>query len=251
MLRFRMSVVESHGGILQPWGWENITEAEDDGLVENGSSTTHSYELERAKHDSDAITGGRRTVREKMSVISMLVIGAIFLLAVVGIISQIVAYEVVHGTAAVAIRCVDNSACASIGMVGDCCPTSSGQRLACCNADDNYVTRHITKSGACDDNSACAKLGIAGMCCPTSSGTDLACCSEDDNTVRKPHAISATCSTNSACHFSKLSGNCCPTDDGSMLGCCPPGAADEDDEDDKKRHQRRLQEDRARAGLEW
>ena len=29
-----MSVVESHGGILQPWGWENITEAEDDGRAD-------------------------------------------------------------------------------------------------------------------------------------------------------------------------------------------------------------------------
>jgi|MDSY01.1.fsa_nt_gb hypothetical protein len=231
-----MSVPESHGGVLQPWGWENVTEAEEG---TGGGSGQQTYNKEG---QTDPLLNRGRGARTISSTWSVLAISAVFVVVVVGIISQIVEYEAIHGTAAVAIRCVDNTACASAGMIGDCCPTYSGQRLACCAADDNYVTRHITTVGACDDNSACAKLGISGLCCPTASGNDLACCTEDSNVVRKPHAISAACSANSACHFQKLSGNCCPTDDGNMLGCCPPGAADEadDDDDDDSGRRRKL-----------
>ena len=230
-----MSLADSHGGTRQPWGWEDVTEADDEG----GSSTTLSLEVDRAKREAaDPLLNRGKARAGGMSVWSSLIIGVVFIFTVVGIISSIIEYEVVHGTAAVAIRCMDNTACARVGMVGDCCPTYSGQKLACCSADDNYVTRHITTVGACDDNSACAKLGMSGMCCPSAAGTDLACCTDDDNVVSKPHAISATCSANSACHFQKLTGNCCPTDDGNMLGCCPPGASDGEDDGESDDHRR-------------
>lgn len=143
----------------------------------------------------------------------------------------------------VAIRCIDNSKCAAAGLNGDCCPTPGplGQTLACCTAEDNFITATLTAPGACDDNSACTSMGLTGACCPTANGVSLACCFSQNNTVRldlptlKPcrsyeavsqarsqHPVSAQCAKNPACRRLKLDGNCCPNDAGATLGCCPP-----------------------------
>mmetsp|Transcript_6693 Transcript_6693/g.21066 ORF Transcript_6693/g.21066 Transcript_6693/m.21066 type:complete len:201 (+) Transcript_6693:201-803(+) len=128
-----------------------------------------------------------------------------------------------HGAAP---RCVDNSACAGEGEVGDCCPGPNGKDLACCRDPTNIATVSRTVRGACDDNSACAALGLEGACCPDATGSKLGCCRAMNNTVRAPHAVSASCALNAACKATGLAvGNCCPTDDGTVLGCCPPVAA--------------------------
>ena len=122
-----------------------------------------------------------------------------------------------------AIRCVDNTACVGMGLVGDCCPDAHGQSQSCCHDPLNVATVTTTRRGACDDNSACAALKLQGACCPDSSGNYLGCCKSSNNTIRAPHAVAASCSKNSACRAIGLSsGDCCPTDDGTMLGCCPP-----------------------------
>ena len=125
----------------------------------------------------------------------------------------------VHGGA---VRCIDNTACLSEGLVGDCCPSSKGAE-SCCHDPLNVATVALTMKGACDDNSACASLKLEGSCCPDAGGNMLGCCHASNNTVRAPHAVAASCLKNSGCKAIGLSsGNCCPTDDGTLLGCCPP-----------------------------
>ena len=89
----------------------------------------------------------------------------------------------VHGGA---IRCVDNTACVGMGLVGDCCPDAHGQSQSCCHDPLNVATVTTTRRGACDDNSACAALKLQGACCPDSSGNYLGCCKSSNNTVRAP-----------------------------------------------------------------
>lgn len=51
-----------------------------------------------------------------------------------------------HG---LAMRCVDNSACAAANLVGDCCPAATGKKLACCRDPTNIATVTKTAKGAC------------------------------------------------------------------------------------------------------
>ena len=150
-----------------------------------------------------------------------LLMGAVLLCGVVFVsVPNPKAINSVHGGA---IRCVDNTACVGLGLVGDCCPDAHGQSQSCCHDPLNVATVTTTRRGACDDNSACAALKLQGACCPDPSGNMLGCCKSSNNTIRAPHAVAASCSKNSACRAIGLSsGDCCPTDDGTMLGCCPP-----------------------------
>lgn len=63
-------------------------------------------------------------------------------------------------------KCSANVACAAKKLTGDCCPTTSGATLDCCNV----------KSAKCSANTACKNLGLQGACCPTKDGVLLDCC---------------------------------------------------------------------------
>mmetsp|Transcript_25510 Transcript_25510/g.35072 ORF Transcript_25510/g.35072 Transcript_25510/m.35072 type:complete len:199 (-) Transcript_25510:154-750(-) len=183
---------------LQPWGYDPV------GMD---------------KLEIDESPTQRRNPHTRRTFQGIMVTMAVFSFALIAV------YVLSSGTIVterIAVRCVDNSACQS-GLVGDCCPTSDGIMLGCCDADTNIVSRHLTAKGACDDNSACAALGMSGLCCPTSEGVDLSCCQASSNEISIPHSISAVCSSNKACEANGLSAeNCCPTDDGVFLSCCPP-----------------------------
>ena len=118
-------------------------------------------------------------------------IGAVLLCGVVFVsVPNPKAINSVHGGA---IRCVDNTACVGMGLVGDCCPDAHGQSQSCCHDPLNVATVTTTRRGACDDNSACAALKLQGACCPDTSGNFLGCCKSSNNTVRAPHAVAASC----------------------------------------------------------
>ena len=93
-----------------------------------------------------------------------LLIGAVLLCGVVFVsVPNPKAINSVHGGA---IRCVDNTACVGMGLVGDCCPDAHGQSQSCCHDPLNVATVTTTRRGACDDNSACAALKLQGRLLP-------------------------------------------------------------------------------------
>mmetsp|Transcript_54612 Transcript_54612/g.109826 ORF Transcript_54612/g.109826 Transcript_54612/m.109826 type:complete len:223 (+) Transcript_54612:66-734(+) len=219
---------ETFGGIRQPWGWESVKSFEDDNEPA-GSSGVTPFELEVAKTEKDPLI--KEDEKKCRFSFCGLVAAVVFIGIIASLFSVMNQFNLAHEKPAGAIRCIDNSACASAGLIGDCCPTTPrGKKLDCCSAANNVVIPHSTFPGACDDNKACALLGVAGTCCPLQSRAatppppDLACCSDSSNEVRSSHPISAACVRNSACKFQGLSGNCCPTDDGAILGCCPAGS---------------------------
>ena len=95
--------------------------------------------------------------------------------------------------------CIQNKACADLGLTGLCCPSSAGLYLGCCdssssnNAEKNMhdtgtstvETETSVKSGlsatsngvaSCTEHQACADLGLLGLCCPAPNGQNLSCC---------------------------------------------------------------------------
>jgi hypothetical protein len=97
-------------------------------------------------------------------------------------------------------KCSLKPACAALGLSGDCCPTTDGVFLDCCDNDSNL----------CQVNPVCNALGLEGSCCPTADGVTLECC----------NAETAQCSSNKSCEELDLEGLCCPTVDGVFLDCC-------------------------------
>ena len=92
--------------------------------------------------------------------------------------------------------CIQNKACADLGLTGLCCPSSAGLYLGCCDSSssNNVENMHDTtavetetsaKSGlsatsngvaSCTEHQACADLGLLGLCCPAPNGQNLSCC---------------------------------------------------------------------------
>lgn len=115
--------------------------------------------------------------------------------------------------------CETTSACAVLGLTGECCPTIDNWTLDCCTAPP------IEKE--CSANAACAALNLEGECCPTIDDVFLDCCSEmpndcvDSSDPECPVVpTDAACQRNSACAALGLDGLCCPTKDGITLDCC-------------------------------
>ena len=68
-------------------------------------------------------------------------------------------------------QCSAHEACAALGLRGDCCPTTRGISLGCCD--------QLPPSNAdCSAHEACAALGLGGNCCPTIDGVTLDCCGD-------------------------------------------------------------------------
>jgi hypothetical protein len=120
-------------------------------------------------------------------------------------------------------NCQDNAACVLANLTGACCPTATGEFLACCNRKPNNCAAH----------SGCAHL--VGNCCPTEAGTYLDCCSNNstkpdtngtvpDSNGTVPgtngtnNEIQALCSSHPKC--AGLEGECCPTKSNVFLYCC-------------------------------
>jgi hypothetical protein len=100
-------------------------------------------------------------------------------------------------------QCRRNTACKNLGLAGNCCPTRSGQYLACC-----AVGKFETESGLCADgvdNDGDGKVDCA----------DSDCVNEDVCIFK---SLNPSCSRNKNC--TGLSGLCCPTVDGVYLDCC-------------------------------
>jgi hypothetical protein len=174
-------------------------------------------------------------------------------------------------------QCSANLACANLGLRGECCPTSIGIQLDCCdqaalstptpptlNSSTTESNRTTPLPAECSAHADCASLGLDGDCCPTSTGVQLDCCDQaafsiptsqptknpstaPSNSPTPPPTTPPTrnpstapsnsptpspvqCSANPACASLGLAGECCPTSSGVQLGCCDQ--ADDDDEDD-------------------
>mmetsp|Transcript_7859 Transcript_7859/g.18939 ORF Transcript_7859/g.18939 Transcript_7859/m.18939 type:complete len:250 (+) Transcript_7859:43-792(+) len=121
--------------------------------------------------------------------------------------------ECCDGLAQQATQCSAHASCS--GLLGECCPTTDGVFLECCNGggDSSLVTRE------CSANTECAALGLEGSCCPPDFGSkNLGCC-HGQQAVSTP-AIGQLCSENSQCAAIGLEGICCPTAQGLELHCC-------------------------------
>lgn len=114
--------------------------------------------------------------------------------------------------------CSAYSKCAS--LEGDCCPTSQGTFLECCDGGggdwkpSSKPTRSPTSDGdnaSCSANPVCKSQNLTGDCCPSTDGTFLNCC------VEKPFG---SCSSNPTCRDLGLRGECCPSESGQFLDCC-------------------------------
>eukprot|EP00980_Cylindrotheca_fusiformis_P018056 scaffold5780_cov102-Cylindrotheca_fusiformis.AAC.3 len=124
---------------------------------------------------------------------------------------------------AVQAQCASNSVCASLGLEGQCCPTTEGVTLDCCNPP---------VQAQCESNPVCASLGLEGQCCPTTDGVTLDCCNQQAPSPSGPPAmlpslkptqnptLSTQCSANAVCANLGLEGECCPTIEGIFLDCC-------------------------------
>jgi hypothetical protein len=67
--------------------------------------------------------------------------------------------------------CTLRNKCMLMNLIGECCPTTEGWMLDCCeDSDDQY--QH-----ACSSHPECDRLGIDDACCPTADGKWLDCCS--------------------------------------------------------------------------
>jgi hypothetical protein len=160
---------------------------------------------------------------------------------------------------AVSAQCSANPTCASLGINGQCCPTSAGVQLDCCDQATSTTptsppTRNpssspsknptsppttspnssspsqspIASSGPaqCSATPGCASLGLEGECCPTSTGVQLDCCDQAASTTptspptTNPSSPAPTiqpeCSANQECLGLGLTGLCCPTTDDVM-----------------------------------
>eukprot|EP00980_Cylindrotheca_fusiformis_P021423 scaffold8288_cov129-Cylindrotheca_fusiformis.AAC.1 len=130
-------------------------------------------------------------------------------------------------------QCSSNPMCANLGLEGECCPTTSGLILDCCesspvNTPTNVPMLNPTAQGpaSCSANPVCANLGLEGECCPTTSGFILDCCESPVTTPTNAPVLNPTaqgpvsCSANPVCANLGLEGECCPTTSGLILDCC-------------------------------
>jgi hypothetical protein len=72
-------------------------------------------------------------------------------------------------------KCSNHPECAKLNLVGDCCPSSAGTTLDCCEK----VYTELEAAGQCKNHQGCALIGLQGTCCPTSAGVMLECCDQD------------------------------------------------------------------------
>jgi hypothetical protein len=103
-------------------------------------------------------------------------------------------------------QCSANPTCASLGINGQCCPTSAGVQLDCC---DQATSTTPTSPPTRNPSSSPSKN-------PTSTPTT----SPSSSPSHSPTASSgpAQCSANPGCSTLGLSGDCCPTAVGDRLG---------------------------------
>jgi hypothetical protein len=86
--------------------------------------------------------------------------------------------------------CEAHPGCVDLGLSGECCPTSEGLTLGCCNSSESSETTDSAakdsggeESGStfsdssCSAHPQCADAGLSGNCCPTDAGGSLECCS--------------------------------------------------------------------------
>ena len=151
--------------------------------------------------------------------------------------------------------CEVHPGCVDLGLSGECCPTSEGFTLGCCQDNQSESTEDqeapapspMTSSlkggeetsggeaaASCEAHFNCVELGLSGDCCPTAAGINLGCCgggdsggdnssgenSEGVETSTNTDDSGSSCSDHPECADSGLSGNCCPTDSGGFLDCC-------------------------------
>ncbi|CAJ1964829.1 unnamed protein product [Cylindrotheca closterium] len=112
--------------------------------------------------------------------------------------------------------CKSHSMCAGIG--GDCCPTSDGIFLGCCENAPTDAPTTSPPTGSPTDRPTKA---------PTAKPTRLPTVSTDNPTILPtPIPPTQSCLAHEACVSEGLQGNCCPTNtiNGIWLGCCddPP-----------------------------
>lgn len=56
-------------------------------------------------------------------------------------------------------------ACVKAGLAGDCCPSSNGKNLGCCDTP-----------ASCSRHPNCKAANLTGDCCPALNGAMLGCC---------------------------------------------------------------------------
>lgn len=72
-------------------------------------------------------------------------------------------------------QCSSHPECAKLNLAGDCCPSSGGTVLECCEK----VYTEFEAADQCKSHQGCALIGLQGSCCPTSAGVMLECCDQD------------------------------------------------------------------------
>mmetsp|Transcript_1099 Transcript_1099/g.1508 ORF Transcript_1099/g.1508 Transcript_1099/m.1508 type:complete len:1130 (-) Transcript_1099:52-3441(-) len=105
--------------------------------------------------------------------------------------------------------CVAYKACAALGLLGECCPTSDGAYLGCCGNDSSTITSNGSNSEMKKTDNSPPPPPPRAHKLPLPPATKETLCSGK-----------ACCSKNQACADLGLSGQCCPTQGGNMLGCC-------------------------------
>jgi len=109
-------------------------------------------------------------------------------------------------------QCSAHSECSHLG--GDCCPTTAGVQLDCCDDDSDGTTPPLGGAQLCSAHPECVEAQLGGDCCPAPGGIFLECCAE----IQQPIVDEPSCSKNPVC--GDLTGDCCPTDQGVILDCC-------------------------------
>lgn len=83
--------------------------------------------------------------------------------------------------------CSANPGCATLGLVGNCCPNTGGMQLGCCSSNMDQTpnsgststeTTSASASQSCSSHKACVAIGLTGQCCPAAGGVRLGCCDE-------------------------------------------------------------------------
>lgn len=142
-------------------------------------------------------------------------------------------------------QCSAYPECVEAGLVGQCCPTVTGDTLACCGQQDDISPSNngmtddwksliYAMHAVVDQDAAIKQIMTLEEFGAGNSKTNMILwtlsrpppITYNDTAIPVRHVIDKECIKNSACDATGLHGQCCPTDDswqgpGVFLGCCP------------------------------
>ena len=161
-----------------------------------------------------------------------------------------------YPTSSSSSACEVHSGCVDLGLSGECCPTSGGLTLGCCqesgsegseeqeapapspsssSSEGKKESTGEAAAASCEAHFNCVEVGLSGDCCPTASGIILGCCGDGGGDISSSESNEAADKTTNADDSGEgesgnnISGSSCSVhpqcaDAGLTGNCCPTDA---------------------------